>query len=265
MSLNKINEISFAIISYSICSSTLLLANKLIMIYLPYPSIVSLIQVIISIIIMKIITYFNIQIDKLEYKKIKQYILYVFAFTISRYANMKALEKSNVETVIVFRACTPLTVSFIEYYFMGRAFPSKKSLLSLFIVCIGAILYCISDSEFSLHGITAYSWVILYFILLTFEMTYCKTLTSSVKMTSNWGPVYYCNTLAIIPMIIFGYFIGDFNDISIELFQKIPPIGLAILFFSCIAGTFIGYIIIYLFVYNYFFYFIILIIIYLLL
>jgi hypothetical protein len=39
----------------------------------------------------------------------------------------------------------------------------------------------------------AYSWVVTYFFLITFEMTYGKKLTSSVKMDSVWGPVLYCN------------------------------------------------------------------------
>ena len=235
------NEIAISILSYSLCSSTLLLANKAAMFYIPYPSIISLLQIILSLIFIQIFSLvFHLQIDKLEWKKVKKYLIYVLAFTISRYSNMKALNQSNIETVIVFRACSPLTVSLIEYLFMGRAFPSLKSILSLLFVCIGALLYCLSDSEFNLHGLSAYSWVIIYFILLTFEMTYCKTLTSSVPMVSNWGPVYYCNSLAILPMILFGYFIGDFDNYSLNSFLQIPSIGLGIIFFSCIAGTFIG-------------------------
>lgn len=230
-----------AIVSYSICSSTLLLANKAAVLYLPRPSVVSLVQVLVSLLIMKGFSLAGVKIDSLEWRKVKHYLVYVLAFTVSRYANMKALERSNVETVIVFRACAPLAVSFIEYYFMGRAFPSLKSLLSLFIVCVGAIFYCISDSEFSLHGLSAYSWVSLYFLLLTFEMTYCKTLTTTAQMSTNWGPVFYCNSLAILPMILFGYFAGDFGDGLWVSLSSLPPTGALILFFSCIAGTFIGY------------------------
>lgn len=237
----KSNEVAIALISYSLCSSTLLLANKAAMFYIPYPSIVSLIQVIASLVIMFVLTLFGVKIDGLEWKKAKHYLVYVLVFTISRYSNMKALERSNIETVIVFRACAPLTVSFIEYLFMGRLFPSTKSLLSLLGVCIGAILYCSSDSELALHGLSAYGWVLTYFVLLTFEMTYCKTLTSSVKMTTNWGPVYYCNLLAVLPMFCFGYLLGDFEKFSvIETFSSMSLIGLSILIFSCFAGTFIG-------------------------
>jgi hypothetical protein len=232
-------QIVGAIASYSLCSSTLLLANKAVMLFLPRPSIVSLIQVVSSLVIMYFITLFGVKIDKLEWPKVKLYSVYVFAFTLSRYANMKALHHSNIETVVVFRACVPFVVSFIEYALMGRSLPTPRALTSLGVVGIGAIMYCISDSEFSMSGLGAYSWVSLYFILLTFEMTYCKQLTSSAKMTSKWGPVFYCNFLATIPIIVLGMITGEFDDLGGAL-ESIPTSGVMVLFFSCVAGTFIG-------------------------
>jgi len=162
------------------------------------------------------------------------------AFVSAIYANMKALASSNVETVIVFRACSPIAVTVIEYFFMDRAWPSLRSSISLFIVAGGAILYCMSDSEFALKGIEAYYWVILYFFLITFEMTYGKKLTNSVKMDSVWGPVFYCNFLAAAPMFALGYFSGDFANAD-EKLSEIPANGAWLLLFSCVAGTLIGY------------------------
>eukprot|EP01034_Spumella_vulgaris_P027249 gene27249-33941_t len=118
---------------------------------------------------------------------------------------MQALAHSNVETVIVFRACSPVAVCIVEYMFMDRALPNLRSSISLAVVVLGAVMYCYSDSEFVLGGLKAYYWVILYFFLITFEMTYGKKLTSSVKMDSVWGPVLYCNLLASLPMFLLGY------------------------------------------------------------
>ena len=61
---------------------------------------------------------------------------------------------------------------------------------------MGAMVYCMSDAEFNINGFGAYYWVSIYFFLITFEMTYGKKLTSSVKMDSVWGPgnvtvIYY--------------------------------------------------------------------------
>ncbi|CAE7300730.1 GFT1 [Symbiodinium microadriaticum] len=153
---------------------------------------------------------------------------------------MKALNHSNVETVIVFRACTPLAVTIVEYLWMGRSWPNMRSSAALTVVAIGAIVYCMTDSELALNGIEAYYWVIIYFVLITFEMTYGKKLTSSVKMDSVWGPVLYCNLLAAVPMFLLGYTAGDFENVSLKL-AELPAAGWSILIFSCVGGTLIGY------------------------
>jgi GDP-mannose transporter len=172
--------------------------------------------------------------------------MYIVAFVAAIYANMQALSSSNVETVIVFRACSPIAVSVVEYIFMDRAWPNLRSSISLFLVAFGALVYCMSDSQFALKGIEAYYWVIAYFFLITFEMTYGKKLTSSVKMDSVWGPVLYCNLLAALPMFLLGYLNGDYKDVG-EKLSELPANGVMILLFSCVAGTLIGSIVLTLF------------------
>lgn len=180
------------------------------------------------------------KVDTFEWPKLKAYLLYIVFFFSSIYANMKALAASNVETVIVFRACTPIAVCIIEYFFMNRELPSIRSSISLFTVAFGAILYCLSDSQLQLEGISSYYWVISYFVLITLEMTYGKTLTSSVKMDSVWGPVLYCNTLSIVPFFLMGSYEGNFFE-QIAAAPKLGMYGLSVIIFSCIVGTLIGY------------------------
>jgi drug/metabolite transporter (DMT)-like permease len=228
-----------AIISYSLCSSTLLLANKMALEYLPVPSVVSFIQIFSSVIFILLYKMMGGHVDKIEVSKVKAYALYIVAFVAAIYANMQALAHSNVETVIVFRACSPIAVTVVEYLFMDRSWPSLRSSLSLCVVAIGAVFYCMSDSQFLLAGMKAYYWVISYFFLITFEMTYGKRLTSQVKMESVWGPVLYCNLLAALPMFCIGYFNGDYVGIE-EKLMEVPANGVMLIIFSCVAGTLIG-------------------------
>ncbi len=176
--------------------------------YLPLPSVVSFIQILSSAVAVLVYKLLGGNVDALEWPKVKAYAWYIVAFVAAIYANMQALAHSNVETVIVFRACSPVAVCVVEYFFMDRALPNLRSSISLGLVCFGAILYCMSDSEFALGGWKAYQWVIIYFFLITFEMTYGKKLTSSVKMDSVWGPVLYCNLLAALPMFLLGWING---------------------------------------------------------
>ena len=230
-----------AILGYSLCSSTLLLANKMAISHLPNPSVISFIQILFSATAVYGLKLGGFTVDDWDMVKIKAYALYVVIFVLAIYTNMVALSKSNVETVIVFRACTPIAVSLLEWYYMGRQLPNLRSSIALTIVALGALFYCLCDSDFALHGVTAYFWVMIYFVLITIEMTYGKQLTSAVKMESVWGPVLYCNALAIVPMFVLGYSSGDFSNVS-DMMMTMDFNGNAILIFSCVAGTMIGYI-----------------------
>jgi len=50
---------------------------------------------------------------------------------------MRALEISNIETVIIFRSCTPIAVSVCDHLFLGRELPSRRSSLALLIIAAG--------------------------------------------------------------------------------------------------------------------------------
>lgn len=53
------------------------------------------------------------------------------------YCNMRALAHSNVETVIIFRSCTPLAVSLCDWLFLGRELPAPRSLAALLTIAAG--------------------------------------------------------------------------------------------------------------------------------
>lgn len=62
-----------------------------------------------------------------------------------------------------------------------------------------------------MDGLAAYSWAILYFVTICFEMTYGKKITSGVRFNSMWGPTFYTNFLSMLPMFLLGYAMGDFD------------------------------------------------------
>lgn len=233
-------EVVIAIIFYSFCSSTLLLANKMVLADLPLPSFVSFVQMTFTVALIYILSACGVKIDAFEWSKVKPYAFYVVAFVFAIYTNMKALSYSNIETVIVFRSCTPISTCMVEYFLMGRDLPSFRSAMSLAVVAGGAVMYCLSDSEFAMNGIQAYYWVSIYFLLMTFEMTYGKRLTSSNHMDSVWGSVKYCNVLAVLPMYALGHINGEYDDIENKL-KEVPANGMLLLVFSCFVGALIGY------------------------
>jgi hypothetical protein len=60
-------SVGMAILGYSLCSSTLLLANKMAIEYLPVPSVVSFIQILSSAVFILVIKVFGVSVDSLEW------------------------------------------------------------------------------------------------------------------------------------------------------------------------------------------------------
>ena len=69
---------------------------------------------------------------------------------------MRALAMSNVETVIVFRAASPIAVSALDYLFLGRQLPNLRSAAALIAIVVGSVIYAKCDSQIALDGFGAY-------------------------------------------------------------------------------------------------------------
>jgi len=235
-------EIGKSIIMYSICSASLLLINKMVIAVIPLHSYVSCAQFLfasVAVVVFKLCGW--IELSYFDPDAAKVYMVYVFSFILGLYSNFRALETSNIETVIVFRACTPLCVSVLDYFFLGRALPSKQSVGALLIIMIGALGYVLTDKAFQVGGLTAYTWVIVWFTSLCFNMTYGKMILKQVKSDNTWDSVYYTNILSLIPMFFFGTFVaGEFGKYEALEVEEVSRANF-LLFLSCVAGLGIGY------------------------
>jgi len=143
--------------------------------------------------------------DKFVWCKVKPYLLYVAMFVTTIYCNFKALEVSNVETLIVARSCVPCVVSFLDWGFLGRHLPSGRSWGAMGLMFVGAAGYVMCDKQFAADGVSAYFWVILYFVVISFEMALGKYIVGPhLNFASMWGPTLYTNAISIPPMAMIG-------------------------------------------------------------
>jgi GDP-mannose transporter len=83
---------------------------------------------------------------------------------------MRSLNISNVETIIVFRALSPIIVTFLDALFLGREWPSHRSWAGLCTLVVGAYGYASFDEQFQTQGYHAYFWPTLYLIVIALEM-----------------------------------------------------------------------------------------------
>lgn len=254
--INKLSpkaEIIAAVISYSLCSGSLVLVNKLILHFLPFPSLVIVTQIFASIFLIYGGNFFGVMdIDKMKWEFCKPYLIYTVAFSTGVYTNMRCLNTSNVETVIVARALSPLLVSFLDFVFLGRELPSNRSLGALSLIVLGALGYASTDSAFIDQGLNAYFWPFLYLMVITFEMVYGKQIVRSVNFKTLSGPVQYTNLLGWPPMLLFASMGGEFERLNntlqehnvtsvIEYMAKLPSHVTALVILGCLVGTGIGY------------------------
>jgi drug/metabolite transporter (DMT)-like permease len=171
MNMNQQQQVVASIIAYSLCSGTLVLLNKITLHYLPFPSLVVAVQLVACIIMIYGANFAGmITIDAVKWEYVKPYLLYTFFFSTGVYCNMRSLSISNVETVIVFRALSPVVVAFLDALFLGREWPSNRSWVGLCTLIVGAYGYASYDVKFQSQGMSAYWWPSLYTVVIALEM-----------------------------------------------------------------------------------------------
>jgi len=233
-------EAAFAMLMFSLASSSLLLINKLCLHHFPTPAYISTLQFLTASITSVILMATGlVATDHFEWRKLKPYLVYVCMFVATIYANMRALQHSNVETIIVFRACCPLVVCVLDWAFLGRKLPSLRSMCALLVVAAGCAGYVLTDRAFKLNGWGAYTWVSAYFVIISFEMAYGKHIVGPhLSFASMWGPTLYTNTVSVPPMLTIGLLTHE-NEKLLRADWSAGAIALLVL--SCAVGVAISY------------------------
>ena len=188
-SLTTQQQVIASIVAYGFCSGTMILLNKLTLHFLPFPSLVVAFQLIACIAIIYAAQCLGkVDVDKLQWEYVKPYLLYIFFFSTGVYCNMRSLNVSNVETVIVFRALTPILVAFLDALFLGREWPSQRSWGGLLLLVVGAYGYASFDEQFQTQGLSAYFWPTLYMVIIALEMV--RTVPKLYSAAGDGGAAF---------------------------------------------------------------------------
>jgi len=245
-SLTTQQQVIASIVAYGFCSGTMILLNKLTLHFLPFPSLVVAFQLIACIAIIYTAQCLGkVDVDKLQWEYVKPYLLYIFFFSTGVYCNMRSLNVSNVETVIVFRALTPMWVAFLDALFLGREWPSQRSWGGLSLLVVGAYGYASFDEEFQAQGLSAYFWPTLYMVIIALEMAYGKKIVKGVPLKTRSGPVVYTNLLGFVPMLLLANVSNEYQKFWDFYWAsedyRLPPISIFLLVLGAVVGTAIGY------------------------
>mmetsp|Transcript_77056 Transcript_77056/g.121677 ORF Transcript_77056/g.121677 Transcript_77056/m.121677 type:complete len:350 (-) Transcript_77056:61-1110(-) len=233
-------ETTFAVCFYAFCSSVMLVANKVAVTYVAVPGLVVCLQFSAAIIfIYGRSMAFQTATERFTYERVLIFMPYVVSMSLCIFSNVKCLQYANVETVIVFRSCSPLCVSILDWLFLGRELPGRRSALSLVVVALGAVGYVLTDSEFKLNGISAYTWVGIYFVAIVTEMTYGKRVMSRLSFDSPvWGSVLYTNMLCLPPMFAMATWNSETSQLQELINQdQISFAGVVMVLLTCVLGV----------------------------
>ena len=233
----KESQTVFAIVAYSVSSSLLLVINKVTVNELPNPTFILLCQLLATAGCIQLFSKVGIidQVEDITANTARSYFTVAVAFLGALYTNVKTLQYANVETFIVFRSSTPIVISILDYVFLGRELPTAKSWASLSIILCGAIWYVYTDSHFQVR---AYSWVLLWYVVFAVDQIYIKFVVDKVKL-SAWGRAYHTNTLAVIPVMVIGFFAGEHKLILRSELWTLKAVSF--LLTSCIVGVLMSY------------------------
>ncbi|KAL1510158.1 hypothetical protein AB1Y20_006489 [Prymnesium parvum] len=225
---------------FSCCSAALLLVNKVLMHAAPLPSFISTLQFAAATVVSLLVMVQGCApVDRFVRRKVKPYAMYVCMFVATVYCSFKALEHSNVETLIIARSCVPCVVSVLEFFFLGRALPTLRSWVAMGVMIAGAVAYVATDQAFRLDGFSAYTWVALYFSIISVEMAYGKYIVGPhLGFASMWGPTLYTNTISIPLMVAIGIASKEPDELCrVTWSAKL----IFLLMLSCILGVAISF------------------------
>ena len=139
-------------------------------------------------------------------KKRKGFLVVVFTFVTTLFANMKSIQLAPVDTFICLRSTTPLILAVLDYVFLGRDLPSAKSFGSLIGIAMG--VFVVREHRFKLFRASVFMDRGVVRRVYFFEIIYVKHLVSSIAMTT-WGQTYYQNILSVPFLLMMFILLGE--------------------------------------------------------
>ena len=227
-------------VAYFAVSSTMLLFNKACMMVLPAPCTVTFLQVTgTTLLIAGAWCCSLVDIQAVTRAVLWQYVLYSVLFVLGINFTMRSLASTSVDTVLLFRSCSPLLVSFIDTLCLGREMPSRRSCASMLCIVLGATWFAASELHYTSGLDVPGVYVNTVNLLLTATlMTWGKHVTDSsdVNLTTS---VFICNLTSIVPILALA--VLEQEHLVIREYRWLSEYDVVVLGISCVMGTALSY------------------------
>lgn len=227
--------------AYFTVSSTMLLFNKACMIVLPAPCTVTLLQVSVTALLIAAAWCCSIvDIQAVSRVTMSHYVLYSLVFVLGINFTMRALASTNVETVLLFRSCSPILVSVIDTLCLGREIPSRRSCLAMLCIVLGGTWFAWSELQTHTSSMMRDGLFVntVNLVLTAVLMTWGKhvTDTNDVNLTTS---VFICNVTSIAPILALAILEKEY--LIIREHRWLSVYAVTVLIISCVMGTALSY------------------------
>jgi GDP-mannose transporter len=250
------SDLIVPVLGYMTCSSLMLLANKMAVTFIPSPSLLLMIQIGFSVLGVLLLGALGvIDVRLASPPQLLRFLPAALVFAATMFTNMNTLQHANVETLIVFRASTPLALSVLDWLVLGRELPCLRSCASLLACVCGAFGYVAFDAGWNPR---AFAWVAAWYGVFIADQVLVKYIFNSLSLEkdenrdaaetrrlrdSNWDRMLAMNLVALLPLAGAGVATGELLDpaAAAQLLRSGDAVGLGTLLFSCFAAIGISY------------------------
>ena len=202
INVHKYSETFIAATLFSLSSIGMILINKAVVMAFPYSAILLIVQNFATIILLKVAN----RDLKMEASTTLQWVPCSALFCLNLVSSMESLSAISVPTFTIFRNTQPAIAALLDFLVRGER-TSGSSLYFLFLIFVGALLYCKHDIQFNVYG---YSWAIAHVLSMSAYSVVVKLRCASLKLAASEMSFY--NNMLSFPIL----FMLEFGDTMVR-------------------------------------------------
>ncbi|EGD77216.1 hypothetical protein PTSG_08308 [Salpingoeca rosetta] len=223
-----------AILTYCLCSMTMIFTNKLVLAEhdFSYPSVLLLFQSAVAVVILKLLSVGQvIELERFSMATVRRWAPVTVFFGLMLYTGSKTLVFLSIPIVTVFKNMTNLLIAYGDWHFFGQTV-TRGVIVSFMLMVVGSILTGFTDLEFNLQG---YVWMSLNCLSQASYVLYARYAKTTTQL-SEWGMSFYNNLLCVVLMSASSVFTGELFQ-AMEFKNLTAPSFVVSVVLSGVVGT----------------------------
>jgi solute carrier family 35 protein len=222
----------FNIFMYFLCSSMMLILNKLALNRLPFPVAITAAQTISSVLLIELLRILGcISYPNTSWLMLVRWKWVGVVFITPVILNMHAMQFMGVEAIMIFRSATTVMVAISDILILKTKITFRQ-MIACGIISVGSLLFAVNDMSIPVQGLF---WGSLYSFSLVFNTIYIKHVFTQQADVGPWGKTLMNNIVASPLILTVSYAVEDLGRMH-ELLLKFSSMDFFVIFLSCVGG-----------------------------